>query len=129
MKDVVSPESGQGEDMEQVYRSLLFQISEGIAGLSIGFLEQLQTHFPDVSAMVEAFTMKLLANVEHIYEKGMQTGVFKTFNVSLLMGLDNHFVMSIMTNTAPFRDQGLSLNDLVSEYLELRLSSLRNDGD
>lgn len=44
---------------------------------------------------------------------------------SLLTVLDNHFVISIMTNTAQFRGQGMSLNDLVTEYLELRLSALR----
>ena len=122
---VVSEEILLGEDMEKVYRSILLKISEGIEGISISYLEQIQKYFPEVWSVIEAFTEKLLAILEVVYTQGMQSGKFKTFNISLLTALDNHFVMSIMTDTAQFSDQGMSLNDVVTEYLELRLSALK----
>lgn len=125
LKYVISKEATEGEDMEQVLRTMLFTISEGIEGLSIGFLEQIKLHHPGVWLIIEEFTIRLLTNLEQIYAKGMKTGTFKSFNISLLTALDRHFVMSIMTNTAHFKDQGLSLNHLVTEYIELRLSALR----
>jgi AcrR family transcriptional regulator len=126
MKDVIASEAMKSEDdMEQVYRSMLIKISVGIEGISIGFLEQIKQHFPEVWLIIEAFIGQVLTNLESIYRKGMQSGDFKRFNISLLTALDNHFVMSIMTNTAKFQGQGMSLNDLVTEYLELRLSALK----
>ncbi|MGB0524802.1 MAG: TetR/AcrR family transcriptional regulator [Flammeovirgaceae bacterium] len=125
IKEVISPKAIEGDDMELVLRAMLFKISEGIAGISIRFLEQLKIHFPRIWQVIEMFTDKLLANLERIYQKGMQTGVFKPFNISLLTALDRHFVMSIMTNATQFSHQGMSFNDLVTEYLELRLSALR----
>ncbi len=122
---VISEEVIEGNNMEFVYRSMLLEISEKIEGFSIGFLEQIQLHFPAVWLIIEKFTDKLLVTIESIYEIGMRCGDFKTFNISLLTALDKHFVMSIMTNSAQFSDQGLSLNDLVKEYFELRIRALK----
>ena len=115
----------EGDDMEKALRSMLMQISQGIEGISISFLEQLKLQFPQVWAMIEEFTSMVLTSLEFIYTKGMEQGTFKIFNVSLLTALDRHFVMSIMTNASTFASQGMSLNDLVKEYLELRLAALK----
>lgn len=125
LRYVISPEAVEGDDMETVLRSMLTKISLGIEGISMGFLEQLKEHFPEVWVSVEHFTDKLLANLEQVYDQGMKSGTFKTFNISLLTDLDRHFVMSIMTNSKRFSEQGMSLNDLVTEYIELRLNALR----
>lgn len=122
---VISEKAIEGDDMELVYRTLLLRLSEGIEGLSITFIEQIQLHFPEIWLLIEDFSFKLLSKLEYIYRKGMETGAFNSFNISLLTALDYHFVMSIMTNTDQFSKQGLSLDDLVTEYLELRLSALR----
>ncbi len=125
LKEVVSEEVIEGDNMELVYRSILLKISEGIEGLSISFLEQIQMYFPEVWLIIEKFTDKLLTTLERVYKKGMHSGDFKTFNISLLTAMDKHFVMSIMTNSAQFGAQGMSLNDLVTEYLELRIRALK----
>ncbi|MEO1053399.1 MAG: TetR/AcrR family transcriptional regulator [Bacteroidota bacterium] len=125
LEPILSSKVEEGDNMEQVYRSMLLQISEGIEGLSINFLEQIQINFPDIWLIIESFTTDLLGKFERVYEIGMCSGEFKRFNISLLMAMDNHFVMSIMTNSTQFSDQGLSLNDLVSEYLELRIRALK----
>lgn len=125
MDAVISPKAAEGGDMELALRNMLLQISEGIEGISIDFLEQIKLKFPEVWSVIEAFTAMILANLKRIYTKGMEQGSFKVFNISLLTALDSHFVMNIMTNTATFSHQGMSLNDLVKEYLELRLAALK----
>lgn len=121
----ISSEATSGNDMEQALSKILLNISKGIEGISIGYLEQLQKHFPGIWAVIEQFTTKVLTNLAKIYEKGMMQGTFKPFSVSLLTALDRHFVMNIMTDASNFSQQGLTLKDLVQEYLELRLSALR----
>ncbi len=126
---VISAEAIEGDDLEQVYRNLLLKLSEGIQGLSISFIEQIQLFFPEAWSLIEVFSRKVIANFVRIYQKGMERGDFKTFNIDLLTALDNHFIMSIMTNANKFEGQGLSFHDLVTEYLELRLSALRVEKD
>jgi AcrR family transcriptional regulator len=120
---VISPEAIKGEDMELVLRSMLLEISEGIEGISIRFLEQIQDHFPEIWLTIEHFTDKLLSNFEVIYKEGMRSGTFKQFNLPLILALDRHFVMSIMTDSNQFSSQ-MELKELVRDYLELRLSAL-----
>lgn len=126
MDFVISKEAIQGNDVEQNYRTLLIRLSEGIQDLSINFIEQMQRHYPDAWDIIEEFSMKVLSNLESLYKKGMESGVFKTFNISLLTELDRHFVLSIMTNATRFTNQGLTFKGLISEYLELRLAALKH---
>ena len=123
--DAISEDAINGDNMELALSEMLMFISKGIEGISIGYLEQLQKHFPEIWSVIEHFTSQVLEHLAQIYQKGMDQGTFKKFNVSLLTALDNHFVMSIMTDASRFSEQGLSLNDVVKEYLELRLSALR----
>ena len=126
MMFVVSPQAIQGENMEIVLRKMLYKISEGIEGISISFLQQIQLNFPEIWTTIQIFTDKLLANFEIIYREGMADGVFRSVNEQLLLAMDKHFIMSIMTDTNQFNAQGMTLKDLVQEYLELRLHALRN---
>lgn len=127
ISSAISTENLAADDMEQALRFMLMSISMGIEGISIRYLEQLKDHFPDIWATIEGFTGRVRFLLEKLYEKGMEQGSFKRFNISLLTALDHHFVLNIMTNANTFSDQGLSLNDVVTEYLELRLSALKKD--
>lgn len=127
MSFIISPEALKGKDMEVVLRQMMFAISQGIEGISISFLEQIQSHFPLVWQEIQDFTEKLLGNFEKIYAEGMRNGVFNQFNLKLLLALDRYFIISIMTDNAQFQAQKMSLNDLVQEYLELRLKALLNN--
>ena len=125
LRSVLSDDLLEQQDMEYVLRLILTTISQGISGISIRFLEQIQLHFPEAWSVIEGFTSSLLDKLELIYEKGMEARAFKRFNVSILIALDRHFVMSIMTNADLFSKKGMDLQDLVNEYLELRMSALK----
>ena len=113
------------DDMEGALRLVLTQISAGIEDISISFLEQIRSAFPQAWAIIEEFAKMVLNLLENIYKEGMKQGAFKEYNISLLSSLDNYFVMNMMTNASLFSKQGMTLDDLVKEYLELRLSALR----
>ncbi len=123
--DTISRKALEEEDMEKVLEHMLITISEGIEGISIHFLGQIRQHFPEVWQIIEGFTDLLLANFEEIYSRGMESGTFRKYNLKLLLALDRHFVMSIMTDASMFDGQGLRLDQLVKEYIELRLYALR----
>ncbi|MDN3204533.1 TetR/AcrR family transcriptional regulator [Algoriphagus sediminis] len=125
MSFLVSPEAIEGEDMEKVFRSMLFKISEGLEGISIQFLEQIQKYFPESWGIVENFINSLLANFEKVYQKGMAQGTFRKFNLPLLLALDRHFVMSMITDSSQVEEHQMSLKGLVNEYLNLRMSALK----
>lgn len=125
LESAIYEELPTGTSMEEVYGVTLHKISQGIQGISIHFFHQIQAHFPEIWLMIEAFIERLLQSFRTIYEQGMTTGEFKRFNTDLLMAMDNHFVLSIMTDATRFEQYGLTLNDLVTEYLELRIRALR----
>ena len=122
---VISPEARAGDDMEAALRLVLIRLSEGLEGIPIRFLQQMKMHFPTVWSSIEAFVSQVLLSIEQIYTKGMENGSFKNYNLALLRAMDQHFVLSIMPNAEMFKDQGLTLEGLVKEYLELRLGALR----
>ena len=124
---VASPEALATEDMEAALRELLRSLSKGLDGVPISFLQQLKLHYPQIWLSIEQFTTAVLANFECIYRLGMERGDFKGYNLALLCALDQYFVLSIMPNAEIFKDEGLSLEALVKEYLDLRMAALRVD--
>jgi AcrR family transcriptional regulator len=117
LKASIYTEIPKNFSMEESYREILLKISK--------FLGEIQTCFPKVWMEVEQFADQLLLTFRAIYKRGMQSGEFQFFNVELLMAMDNHFVMSIMTDSKRFKHNDITLNDLVVEYLELRIKALK----
>lgn len=125
LESAIHQELPSNTSMEELYGITLHKISEAIEGISIHFFYQIQAHFPSSWLIIEAFIERLLNSFKAIYEQGMASGEFRKFNTDLLMAMDNHFVVSIMTDADRFSKYGLTLNDLVTEYLELRIRALR----
>lgn len=125
LESAIYPELPKDCSMELLYGNALLKISAGINGMSIYFLNQIQSDFPAIWRVIEAFIDRLITSFHMIYAKGMESGEFHTFNTDLLMAMDRHFVLSIITDTSRFEKHQLSLNDLVAEYFELRIRALR----
>ncbi|NND80070.1 MAG: TetR/AcrR family transcriptional regulator [Maribacter sp.] len=126
LEETIYSELPENTSLEVLYGEILLKLSKGINGISIHFLHQIQSHFPAIWELIMQYTNKFLNMLKAIYEKGMATGEFRKFNTDLLMAMDNHFVLSIMTATGRFGKNGITLNELVMEYLELRILALRS---
>ena len=124
MQYASTEEAVKGEDMEQALQNVLMHISKGIQGISIAFLDQIKQHYPIAWQEIEDFTGKLLQNLQFIYEKGMEAGSFRRFNTDMLILLDQHFIMNMITNPKLFQEERVTLEQLVKEYIVLRLSAL-----
>lgn len=125
LEEIIYFELPKGTTMEALYGEIMLKLSKGINGISIHFLHQVQSHFPESWALITQFNNHFLNMLKEIYERGMSTGEFRYFNTDLLMALDDHFVLTIMTDADRFGQKGVTLNDLVTEYLELRILALR----
>jgi AcrR family transcriptional regulator len=112
------------DDMELAYRFMLLNIAEGLNGMSIQFLDEIKAYFPKVWDTITTFVDRMLDTFKMIYQKGMDNGQFNHFNIDLMMAMDTHFVVGIMTDTERFKKAKLSVDDLVTQYLELRIKAL-----
>lgn len=124
IQEVVFDELPNDSDLVVLYESILLKISDAIEGISIHFLDEIQTNFPQIWTEIKSITDKVLITFSLIYEEGMKTDVFTNFNITLLLAMDNAFIMNIMTDHERFKDENLSLKDIVSQYLQLRIKAL-----
>ncbi|SNR14563.1 TetR/AcrR family transcriptional regulator [Tenacibaculum jejuense] len=124
IQEVVFDELPNEADLVVLYESILLKISDAVEGISIHFLDEIQTNFPQIWTEIKSITDKVLITFSLIYEEGMKTGVFTNFNITFLLAMDNAFIMNIMTDHERFKDENLSLKDIVSQYLQLRIKAL-----
>ena len=124
LEEVVFDELEDGVDVINIYETILLKISDSIEGISIHFLDEIQTNFPQIWNEIKQVTDRVLSTFSLIYKRGMKTGVFAEFNINLLLAMDNTFIMNIMTDHDSFKDEDLSLKDIVNQYLKLRINAL-----
>ena len=124
LEEVVFDELEDGVDVINIYETILLKISDSIEGISIHFLDEIQTNFPQIWNEIKQVTDRVLSTFSMIYKRGMKTGVFAEFNINLLLAMDNTFIMNIMTDHDSFKDEDLSLKDIVNQYLKLRINAL-----
>ena len=108
----------------EVYRSVLEFLCEQISDISIQLLEQVQIHFPDIWQHIDQFLQLIITDLGALYERGMAKGVFRPTSIRLLTRLDQFFVTQIITDLTFKEEQGVSLDQLVRYYLELRFSGI-----
>ncbi len=124
LEEVIFDELEDGTDVINIYETILLKISDSIEGISIHFLDEIQTNFPQIWNEIKQVTDRVLSTFSLIYKRGMKTGVFAEFNINLLLAMDNTFIMNIMTDHDSFKDEDLSLKDVVNQYLKLRINAL-----
>ena len=111
---------------EKLYQDMLLRICEGISGISVHFLDEIQSHFPRVWAIIDSFTSRMLETFRAVYQKGMHSGEFQPYEIDLLMAMDHYFITSVMTDLERFQDKQISLDQVVQQYLELRINGLKS---
>ena len=114
----------EADDVHTTYTTLMELMCKGVEDISIVFLNDLEEHFPDVWKEVVSFLNGVLEDVALIYQKGMKNGHFREVPTPLLLSLDNFFVSRMITNKAFFTENNITLDQLVREYLALRLNGL-----
>ena len=108
----------------EVYQAVLEFLCEQISDISIQLLEQVQVHFPDIWGHIDQFLQLIIDDLGALYERGIERGVFRPTSIRLLTRLDQFFVTQVITDSTFKEEQGVSLDQLVRYYLELRFSGI-----
>lgn len=106
-------------------RAVLAQLAGELEDISNDFLSRVQEYFPEVWQDVEAFLELAFEHLGNFYVSGMEAGVFRPFPPALLIANDRLY-FRLMTDPAFLRQHGLSVQQALQSYLDLRFHGLIN---
>ena len=114
------------QDLEtlELYELLVKTFAEGTSSISISFLQSIKKSYPTSWSVIEVFTDNYINLLREQYKKGIEKGIFNTISIDLLTQLDKIFVLQVVTNPSIFNDKEYSVSELITQYLNLRLTGL-----
>tara|TARA_B110000091_G_C13791081_1_gene465654 strand:- start:1369 stop:1968 length:600 start_codon:yes stop_codon:yes gene_type:complete len=114
------------QDLEtlELYELLVKTFAEGTSSISISFLQSIKKSYPTSWSIIEVFTDKYINLLREQYKKGIEKGIFNSISIDLMSHLDKIFVLQVVTNPAIFNDKEYSISELITQYLNLRLTGL-----
>ncbi|MFB1040925.1 MAG: TetR/AcrR family transcriptional regulator [Polaribacter sp.] len=114
------------QDLEtlELYELLVKTFAEGTSSISISFLQNVKKSYPTSWSIIEVFTDNYINLLREQYKKGIEKGIFNTISIDLLSQLDKIFVLQVVTNPSIFNDKEYSVSELITQYLNLRLTGL-----
>jgi len=114
------------QDLEtlELYELLVKTFAEGTSSISISFLQSIKKSYPTSWSVIEVFTDNYINLLREQYKKGIEKGIFNTISIDLLSQLDKIFVLQVVTNPSIFNDKEYSVSELITQYLNLRLTGL-----
>ncbi len=124
LSDSMPNEAEQKGNPIERYEYLIVVFTEGLAGISTSFLQEIKLHYPSSWEAINTLTNTFIEIIKVIYQEGMEQGYYHTTSINLLANLDRYFVTEMVTNPTIFADETYTLSDLVRDYLKLRLTGL-----
>jgi AcrR family transcriptional regulator len=112
---------------ERIKRSVEY-FSKNIVGVTNLFLKDLYTEFPDQYKKIEEFRKTSVQTLHKFYETGMKKGYFKNYNPSVIAMLDDFF-FTVLTDPDFLEEKGLSFDEAIMNYLNLKLYGLNKAPD
>ena len=114
------------QDLEtlELYELLVKTFAEGTSSISISFLQNVKKSYPTSWSIIEVFTDNYINLLRKQYKTGIEKGIFNSISIDLMSQLDKIFVLQVVTNPAIFNDKEYSISELITQYLNLRLTGL-----
>ena len=114
------------QDLEtlELYELLVKTFAEGTSSISISFLQNVKKSYPTSWSIIEVFTDNYIILLRKQYKTGIEKGIFNNISIDLMSQLDKIFVLQVVTNPAIFNDKEYSISELITQYLNLRLTGL-----
>jgi hypothetical protein len=114
------------QDLEtlELYELLVKTFAEGTSSISISFLQSVKKSYPTSWSIIEVFTDNYIILLRKQYKTGIEKGIFNNISIDLMSQLDKIFVLQVVTNPAIFNDKEYSISELITQYLNLRLTGL-----
>jgi hypothetical protein len=114
----------QDLDTLELYELLVKTFAEGTSSISISFLQSVKKSYPTSWSIIEVFTDNYIILLRKQYKTGIEKGIFNNISIDLMSQLDKIFVLQVVTNPAIFNDKEYSISELITQYLNLRLTGL-----
>ncbi|TAE19334.1 MAG: TetR/AcrR family transcriptional regulator [Bacteroidetes bacterium] len=111
------------QDFKTRYMNAVAYLSGELSDITTVFLRDVQKFFPQLWERVVVFIDESTAVLKEFYTKGIDAGIFTSFNVSVLILTDQVFFHSL-TSPALLERLNLSVNSAFIEYLNLRFEGL-----
>ena len=111
-------------DLIEHYEQLVRIFIAGISDITIGFLNDVQKYYPTTWTLIDTFTDRFVEYLIGIYQRGIDSGEFRYIQLDLVRQLDKYFVTEVVTNQELYAPQGISLSQLVEEYLQMRMHGI-----
>lgn len=111
-------------DIKTLYMNYITFISNVVADVSISFLEAIEKSFPVIWAEVLITMQGIIDDLTQLYTIGIQRQDFKKVSVAWLIEIDRFFVTKLINDTKLWSDQPISLDQLIQEYVQIRLNGL-----
>lgn len=111
-------------DIKTLYINYITFISNVVADVSISFLEAIEKDFPVIWAEVLITMQGIIDDLTQLYTIGIQRQDFKKVSVAWLIEIDRFFVTKLINDTKLWSDQPISLDQLIQEYVQIRLNGL-----
>jgi AcrR family transcriptional regulator len=114
------------QDLEtlELYELLVKTFAEGTSSISISFLQNVKKSYPTSWSIIEVFTDNYINLLREQYKTGIEKGIFNSISIDLMSQLDKIFVLQVVTNPAIFNDKEYSISELITQYLNLRITGL-----
>lgn len=113
-------------DIKTLYVNYITLISNVVADVSISFLEAIEKDFPVIWTEILANMQGIIDDLTQLYEIGIERQDFKKVSVALLIEIDRFFVTKLINDTKLWSDESIGLEQLIHEYLAIRLDGLAN---
>lgn len=106
------------------YKAFLNFMLENIGDISGVFLLDLQKHFPPAWQALSAFLEGLLGHLDEYHQGGIEAGEFKRLSVPLMVRMDGLFLSEVLMQPGFLLEHGLSLHELVRQYVLLKFEGV-----
>ncbi|MEM6380080.1 MAG: TetR/AcrR family transcriptional regulator [Bacteroidota bacterium] len=112
------------QDIKLLYVNYITMISSVVADISISFLDAIEKGFPNIWAEILGFLQGIIDDLTQLYSIGIKRGDFNKVSVAWLIAVDRFFVTKLINDSTLGSDQTLTLEQLIKEYIDIRLYGL-----
>lgn len=112
-------------DFEVYIANFINILTEGTRDISAHYLSQLKTHFKASWNLVMDFLKRILKDLQILYTRGIEQGIFHNISTELITKLDEYFIIQLITDYRFVEQSGQSLQKLIKDYLFLKFEGLK----
>ena len=110
------------------YFSAVQLLTKSVAGMSVLFLNDLQTNFPGLWQLVQDFKSNAANELRKFYEEGKKANIFKGYSTNILV-LSDRLFFDAFSDPKVLAENNLTIEEAFKEYFKLKCFGMVNITD